>query len=228
MLEWMSTNQLEAIIVHELLHIKRFDYLFHWLISFIEIVFFFNPTVWIMKKIISQEREYSCDFLANAKLMEPLTYCKTLYQLQATKIKPESVLSFHHNKNLLMKRMLKIFGNYQPQFPVLPLVTAVMVVIFFMTGYQSAPGGKYSLSNADDFLSNSAIFDMPQKPRPLPFNDSGIKPSDARSTENLKEAVKANAPRPIRDDTIKIKLKKDEEIEIKSKTEGKTIFLNNK
>ncbi|MFW5761919.1 MAG: M56 family metallopeptidase [Cyclobacteriaceae bacterium] len=102
MLDWISTDQLEAIIVHEMIHIKRYDYLFNFFISLVEIIYFFNPAVWILKKIIVREREYSCDFLTNSVLNQPLNYCKTLLQLQSHSMQSISVISFSHQKNILM------------------------------------------------------------------------------------------------------------------------------
>ena len=227
MLEWMNTDQLEAIIVHELIHIRRLDYLIHLLISYVEIVYFFNPTVWIMKKLVSQEREFSCDYLANVHLKEPLTYCKTLFQLQSGKHTSLPVLSFHHKKNILMKRIQKLFGNYQAEFPLIPMVTAALVLIFFMSGYQSVPEEKFNLSITDEFSSNTTVFMLPPKPKTASVKQLQIKPSAVEQIGNFLP-VKAIAPRLILDDTIKIKLRKDEEIEIKSKAVGKTIYLDQK
>lgn len=57
----LSMEETEAIIIHELTHIQKQDYLFNWLILLMEIIFFFNPFVVSLCKKIKMEREKNCD-----------------------------------------------------------------------------------------------------------------------------------------------------------------------
>lgn len=57
----LSTKDIEAIILHELAHIKNKDYLLNWLLVCIEIIFVCNPFVHYIIKQIKLEREKNCD-----------------------------------------------------------------------------------------------------------------------------------------------------------------------
>ncbi len=57
----LTTEQLEAVLLHELAHIKRADYLINILQAVVETILFFNPFVQLIGKFIKQERENSCD-----------------------------------------------------------------------------------------------------------------------------------------------------------------------
>ena len=57
----LSLQQAEAIILHELNHIKRNDYFINFLIACMDIILFFNPFVRVLTNIIKSERENSCD-----------------------------------------------------------------------------------------------------------------------------------------------------------------------
>ncbi|MCY7420734.1 MAG: M48 family metalloprotease [Chitinophagaceae bacterium] len=57
----LSLDQVEAVLLHELAHIKRSDYLINMLLSVIEVVLFFNPFMKLISRHIKRERENSCD-----------------------------------------------------------------------------------------------------------------------------------------------------------------------
>ncbi|RYY28570.1 MAG: M56 family metallopeptidase, partial [Sphingobacteriaceae bacterium] len=57
----LSAEQTEAILLHELAHIKRNDYLLNLLLCVIQSFLFFNPAIWLMQREINKYREQSCD-----------------------------------------------------------------------------------------------------------------------------------------------------------------------
>jgi beta-lactamase regulating signal transducer with metallopeptidase domain len=57
----LSPQQLEAVLLHELSHIRRHDYLVNLVINFIRAILYFNPFVKAFIKIVEKEREKSCD-----------------------------------------------------------------------------------------------------------------------------------------------------------------------
>jgi beta-lactamase regulating signal transducer with metallopeptidase domain len=60
----LSPDYLDALIAHELAHIRRSDYLMNVLQTVMETVFFFHPAVWWVSSQIRQERENCCDDMA--------------------------------------------------------------------------------------------------------------------------------------------------------------------
>lgn len=59
----LTLDQLQAVIAHELAHIRRYDLLVNMLQRVIESLLFFHPAVWWVSRQISNEREQACDEL---------------------------------------------------------------------------------------------------------------------------------------------------------------------
>lgn len=60
----LTAEQIEAILAHELAHIKRCDYLVNILQTVVEILGFYHPAVWWVSNKIRYERENCCDDIA--------------------------------------------------------------------------------------------------------------------------------------------------------------------
>lgn len=60
----LSTREIEAVLAHELAHVKRHDYGVNLLQSIVEILFFFHPALWWLSARVREEREHCCDDLA--------------------------------------------------------------------------------------------------------------------------------------------------------------------
>src|SRR6185295_3081242 len=78
----LSTRELEAVLAHELAHIRRHDYLVNLLQTTIETLFFYHPAVWWVSAQARQEREHCCDDLAVAACGDVLTYARALTALE--------------------------------------------------------------------------------------------------------------------------------------------------
>ena len=69
----MTPQQLEAILAHELAHIRRHDYLVNLLQTLVETLLFYHPAVWWLSRRIRIERENCCDDLAVSLCGDPVT-----------------------------------------------------------------------------------------------------------------------------------------------------------
>ena len=78
----MGTQQLEAILAHELAHIRRHDYLVNLLQTLVETLLFYHPAVWWLSRRIRVERENCCDDLAVSLCGDPYAYAKALADLE--------------------------------------------------------------------------------------------------------------------------------------------------
>ena len=78
----LSTEALEAVLAHELAHIRRHDYLVNLLQSVVEILLFYHPAVWWLSTQIRTERENCCDDVAVAYCGDALAYAKALAALE--------------------------------------------------------------------------------------------------------------------------------------------------
>ncbi len=77
----LPMGQLQLILLHELAHIQRGDYLVNLFQLLAESLLFFNPAVWWISRQIRQEREACCDAVAIALAGERLQYAQTLAQV---------------------------------------------------------------------------------------------------------------------------------------------------
>lgn len=77
----MSPAQLEAVLSHELAHLRRFDLLINLLQRLIEAMLFFHPAVWYVSRRVSLERENSCDDLVMEHGCDRLTYADALLRM---------------------------------------------------------------------------------------------------------------------------------------------------
>ncbi len=85
----LSYEQAEVILMHEIVHLKRHDFLVNLIQHMVEVVFFFNPFVWAISKEIRAMREESCDDLVVAGSTSARTYAKALYKLTLLDNPPE-------------------------------------------------------------------------------------------------------------------------------------------
>lgn len=78
----MDPVGLEALLIHELAHIRRHDYFVNVLQCLVEILLFYHPAVWWISRRVRVERELCCDDEAVAWCADPLLYAETLNRLQ--------------------------------------------------------------------------------------------------------------------------------------------------
>lgn len=78
----LTAAQLEAVLAHELAHVRRHDWLINTLQVMVETVLFYHPAVWWLSKRIRTERELCCDDVALALNVDKAVYARTLLTLE--------------------------------------------------------------------------------------------------------------------------------------------------
>jgi hypothetical protein len=73
---------MEAILLHELSHIRRFDYLVNFIINVIRVVLYFNPFAKSFVRIVEMEREKSCDEMVLQFQYNSFEYASALLSLE--------------------------------------------------------------------------------------------------------------------------------------------------
>ncbi|PQJ11999.1 hypothetical protein CJD36_009425 [Flavipsychrobacter stenotrophus] len=109
----LPAAEVEAIICHELAHIRRKDYLVNLFQTVMEVLFFFNPAVLWLNQLIRKERENCCDDIAMAANVSIQDYLSALvacreYQLG---VYNSCALAFAGNKNDLTQRVKRLIGQ---------------------------------------------------------------------------------------------------------------------
>ena len=106
----LSPEQMRMILVHELMHIRRYD---HWVNQFqalVEIILFFHPVVWWLSRQMKIEREYCCDDASLKAVPKPKLMAQTLAQLEQMRISsPANILAADGGS--LMDRITRILDN---------------------------------------------------------------------------------------------------------------------
>lgn len=104
--------ELEAILMHELAHIRRRDYLLNLLQEIMEILFFFNPAVWWISSLIKIEREHCCDDIVVATVGNSKDYIRALVSCGAYHPPAKGIaVALNGNKNHLLDRVKRLLSN---------------------------------------------------------------------------------------------------------------------
>jgi beta-lactamase regulating signal transducer with metallopeptidase domain len=89
----LSPEQLEAVIAHELGHVKRFDVMVNFFQVITETLFFFHPAVWWLNKRIRADREDCCDDVAVAACGRNVSYARALATMESWRDTPEFAMA---------------------------------------------------------------------------------------------------------------------------------------
>ena len=127
----LSAEEVEAILLHELSHIKRNDYLVNLLQQFIGVLLFFNPFTQLINRIVNQERENGCDDLVVEKTGEPLIYAQALIKLEeARKTNFQLALAATGQKFHLLNRIERIMKTKKH----IGSIRHLMIALFLLAG----------------------------------------------------------------------------------------------
>jgi uncharacterized protein (TIGR03435 family) len=103
----LSAAQMEAILAHELAHIRRHDYLVNLLQTAIETLLFYHPAVWWVGKQMRIERENCCDDIAVAACGNAFEYASALAEMEEIRGRiPEPALAATGGDLLMRVRRL--------------------------------------------------------------------------------------------------------------------------
>jgi bla regulator protein BlaR1 len=146
MLSMLPVSQIETIIMHELYHLKRRDYLVNIMQLFIEGVLFYHPVVWIISGFIRTEREHCCDDRVLNSTDNPVNYAKALIhiaeQQKYTRLAPGAVGSAKHQFYSRIKRILNqniMKTNMRDKVLSLALVAGSLIILLTVSGFSEGP-----------------------------------------------------------------------------------------
>lgn len=106
-LSGLTPQQLEAILAHELAHVRRNDYLINLLQTVVETLLFYHPVVWWVSRVARQEREHCCDDLAVAVCGDRLVYARALADLEGLRA-PSPRLAMASDGGSLLARIRRL------------------------------------------------------------------------------------------------------------------------
>jgi bla regulator protein blaR1 len=108
----MPLLQLEAILAHELSHIKRNDFAVNLLQALLEVLFFFHPVFWWINRCSQEFRESACDEMAITSGIEPRQLAFALAEVinLQTKQVPSPAMAAHRPNHPTLDRIKQILG----------------------------------------------------------------------------------------------------------------------
>jgi beta-lactamase regulating signal transducer with metallopeptidase domain len=207
----LSAEQLEAILLHELAHIKRNDYILNIFQSIVETALFFNPFVWWISKYIRLEREHCCDDMVLAHTTQPLHYAKALVALEEYRFTTNPmVMAAADNKQHLFYRIKRIMEmktthlNYSQKFMAMLIIAVGLTAIAWITpsakqdkDQTAATADALPVATAKALQLNQLLTDtVPPKVNSANSQNSSNKPAKANpdnvsNTENATDTDEA-------------------------------------
>lgn len=126
----LTPSQLDAILVHELAHIRRHDYLVNLLQSTVETLLFYHPAVWWISTRLRVERENCCDDLTVNLLGDPLNYGRALLALEEQRrTTGNPALALGSQGGSLLGRIERLVMNPQPPIRRSSMGTSLSVLV---------------------------------------------------------------------------------------------------
>ncbi|MBC3785393.1 M56 family metallopeptidase [Spirosoma utsteinense] len=112
----LSMREVEAVLAHELAHIKRHDYAVNLLQSVMEVLYFFHPALWWLSARVREEREHCCDDLAviaiggNGRMLAQALARVEEIRLMQTAQPPALAMAFASKRQHLLHRVQRMLG----------------------------------------------------------------------------------------------------------------------
>jgi beta-lactamase regulating signal transducer with metallopeptidase domain len=194
----LPAPQLEAVLAHELAHIRRWDYFCNLLQTAIECLFFFHPAVWWMSRQTRELREVCCDEIAARTCADPGIYAEALLQMEEQRAEHlQLAVALHGKGGTLLNRIRRVMGERTMEYgsmSVVRIAAAGLVVAGLAVAPHMAKGLKAEPAGARIVAEESA-------PRPLiapaASRDVAVAAPTARNeSAGVEESQDASVPVP--------------------------------
>lgn len=171
LLSGMPVALLEALLAHELAHVRRWDYLVNLLQSVAEALLFFHPVVWWLSARMRAEREQVADALAAQALQDPQQLATALHALSLHTAPPQhSGLLMSARGGALLTRIERLMA---PGLDTAGWKLAVPAMLLACATLLLQVQGKPAVSGAALAEAAVAMLDLPVSARHmLVFDDS--------------------------------------------------------
>lgn len=202
LLSGLSTAQIEAILVHELYHIKRRDYIINICQALVEVLLFYHPAIWHINNIIREERENCCDDQTVTFCGDAIAYARALTQIQEINVLTKPTLAMSAtgpnagNFSNRIKRLFHIYPNPAQArskgiFAIGFLIVYLGIVLAsanISTAQPVEPEKKSLKTNVNDYNTFSNIFSdsIPVSEHLYILDGKEITPQQMRSVENIR------------------------------------------
>lgn len=128
LLAGLPPAQIEAILLHELAHIRRCDYLVNLLQRLVEGLLFYHPAIWWISRVMRAERENCCDDIAVSVSGDTQEYALALAALEQNRLKAYEA-AIAATGGSLMKRVRRLLYPERPNGAWAPFLAAAILIL---------------------------------------------------------------------------------------------------
>lgn len=187
----MTPQHMEAILAHELAHVRRYDYMVNLFQSVIETLFFYHPAVWLVSHRMRTLREHCCDDIAVAAMKSPAVYGRALVAVEELRGSSPS-LAVGVRDGDLVSRIRRLIGQSRQGDTMAPsgAIVAGMIATLSLVAsigvmslraeepVEEAPSPSVFVANIDEQVSVELVAIKPHDgPLAKAWSPSGTKPS---------------------------------------------------
>lgn len=183
----LSPKHLEAILAHELAHIKRHDYLVNLIQSTMEVLFFYHPCFWWINQTIKELRENATDDLAIASGVAPKVLAEALAEVlnYAQEHTPELALAAAKKRNPTLNRIRRMLGLPAQNYPQNPIITIPMILSLIISASLITAAQQVDQKSLNEILPEIAL----ENPMLDAFSEM-VPEASATSTDTTSKAQK--------------------------------------
>jgi bla regulator protein blaR1 len=188
MLTNMPADVIESILLHELAHIRRNDYLVNVIQSAAETIFFFNPFILKLSALIREEREACCDAIAINATQNKVSYVQALVTFGEYSSTSAPLLAFAGSKNQLLQRVKRILYNQnkKPGFMEKSILLSSVIMLSVITAFTSIANEKKPVAPVLGEVKTFVTDTVPDN-----VNETGEVNADEKEIETTNEPSRA-------------------------------------
>ncbi len=159
----LSRRDTEHMLLHELAHIKRGDLVMHSLYLLLQIVYWYNPLLWLVRRHLHHLRELSCDGTVAELLRERTpayrqTLLETARRMLTTSVEPGlGLLGLFEDSNYLLVRLNWLTKPTWRYRTMKRVIVATIAILMFACVLPMAQGQQAPLQDATHVSSNPAV-----------------------------------------------------------------------
>jgi bla regulator protein BlaR1 len=204
LLAGLPAEQVEAVLLHELAHIRRHDYVANFLQTLAETVFFFNPGLLWISSLLRDERENCCDDIALEQTKNKHEFVQALLSFKEHALNAEQyAVAFPGKRNHLLYRVRRIMSNRnqtlgpsEKLFFMMGIVTLSLVIVTAAIAQVKPADHKAAKGKIDNIPSADAPT-SPAKPvhqaKKIYYYKSVVKPGNQQSPAVYAEVYKLDS-----------------------------------
>ncbi len=151
----MPAVQLEAILAHELAHIKRHDFVVNLVQCVVETLLFYHPAVWWVSNAVRRAREECCDDVAVSVCGDAKLYARALTNLETLR-QHRPALALAATDMPLLARVRRLLGLAEAR-PFPPLATTILLLIMLALGTGLGVAGQTSAAQKPPTASPTTL-----------------------------------------------------------------------